>query len=508
MSESLKPFVEQLKQRVSIVEIVGRSVPLKPRGKNWWGCCPFHNEKTASFSVNEELNIYKCFGCGEGGDVITFLMKKHGMQYLDAVRELAAIAGVSMPDFHPRDPEEENRERAYFDILNKAADMYSAALPDSPAAAYLARRALSAEIIKKYRLGYAPKNNIIASRFGAAAITAGLSRHSKDGGADYDFFRNRLMIPISDSRGNVIAFAGRSLDGSEPKYINIAETEFFQKRRTLFGINFALPEMRLRRRAIVVEGHIDAIQMQAHGFGETVAPMGTALTTEHIQILLKHAKQLVFCFDGDVAGDKAAARTASLVLSELKADMSVGFAFMTGGKDPDEVLRGGGDMGRIINGAKSLPDFGWGLANKNFAVATEAGRVQADRWLYAEYNKIPDLKLREEYLSTLKNREFDEWKRFRRTIAPEMKAPDPTKRQAGLIAEIAEKFPELYEANFELLGVLPPDVPHADTGMKRERAVKIIKEIELKKQLDGLISDRAAPAAIQRVKDAILDLWN
>jgi DNA primase len=453
------------------------------------------------------MGIFKCFGCGEGGDVITFLMKKQNIGYIDAVRELADIAGVKMPEFRPRDPMEENREKEYFDTLGMAAEMFAEKLPGSPAEEYLKKRGFGDDAIKKYRLGYAPKNNIAAQRFGAGGISAGLTRHSQHGGGDYDFFRNRLMFPIIDVRGNVVAFSGRSLDGSEPKYMNIAETEFFQKRRTLFGINFALPEIRSKGRSIIVEGQIDAIQMQIHGFGETVAPLGTALTTEHIQILQKYAKTLVFCFDGDIAGQKAAARAAGLVMPLLKSEMTIKFAFMPAGKDPDDLLRAGGDMNEIIDAASALPDYVWSLANKNFLVKTESGRVLADKWIRAEYEKIPDLLLRNEYLLTLKNREWEEWNKYRHTIRPEMKAPDPSARQSRMVAEIAQKFPDLYEHNFELLGVADSSDP-ADTKMTREQAEKIIREIALNRQLQNLIAEHAPAEQIQRVKDRILDLWN
>ncbi|MDR1027258.1 MAG: DNA primase [Rickettsiales bacterium] len=506
MSENLKPFVEQLKSRVSIVDIIGRSVPLKPKGQNWWGCCPFHNEKTPSFSVSEERGIFKCFGCGEGGDVITFLMKKFGMGYIDAIKELAGIAGMKMPDFRPRDPEEESRENKYFDTMAAAMNIYIAALPGSPAAEYLARRKLPAAVVEKYGLGYAPKNSPVAARFGPDGLAAGLTRHSTHGGADYDFFRNRLMFPIIDIRGRVVAFSGRSLDGSEPKYMNIAETEFFAKRRTLFGINFALPEIRLKKRAIVVEGQIDCMQMQTHGYGETIAPLGTALTAEHIEILLKYAKELVFCFDGDTAGQKAAARAAGLVMPLLKAEHTIRFAFVDGGKDPDEILTAGGSMDPIINAAAALPDFVWTLANNNYPVMTESGRVNADRWLRAEYEKIPDLMLKNEYLLVLKNKEWEQWNKYRREIKPEMRAPDPTDRAAHLVNEIARKFPELYGDNFELLGAADPSDPY-ESRMTEETAKKVIREIALKKQLDAMISESAPAAQIQSVRDQILEIW-
>ena len=178
METSLRSFIEELKQRASIVDIIGRAVPLKPKGKGWWGCCPFHNEKTPSFSVNEEMGIFKCFGCGEGGDVITFLMKKNNMGYVDAVKELAAIVGVPMPAWKPKDPDEEKRESDYFELFARAADMYAERFPGSPAEKYLLGRGISAEVSKKYKLGFAPHDNpryvvsVIAEHAGGSAPVA------------------------------------------------------------------------------------------------------------------------------------------------------------------------------------------------------------------------------------------------------------------------------------------------------------------------------------------------
>ena len=505
--ENFKSFVESLKQRISIVDVIGRYVPLKPKGKSFWGCCPFHAEKTPSFSVTEEMGIFKCFGCNEGGDVITFLMKHQSLQYMDALRELSMIAGVKMPDFKPRDAEEEKREADYFEIMTAAADMFHAALPGSPAAEYLSRRDLSAATIAKYKLGYAPTGNILTKRFGQSAIPAGLVRNGQDG-SRYDFFRNRLMFPIFSPRGQVIAFSGRSLDGSEPKYINIAETEFFQKRRTLFGLNLAIESIRRQKRAIVVEGQIDTIQMQTNGFGETVAPLGTALTVEHIQILLKYTKEIIFCFDGDTAGRKAAARAAGLIMPLLVADMTIKFSFVPAGSDPDDIIRKGGDMSLILNDAKLLPDFIWDIANTEFPVMTESGRTRADKWMRAEFEKIPDVLLKNEILATLKNRTFKEWNKFRRTIVPEMRAPDPLDRRARIIQSIAALFPDLYDANFELLGQVVADDENEVMSIKRDWAEKFIQEAHLQRQINDLVASGAPHDEIQVLRDRIFEIWN
>jgi DNA primase len=247
--------------------------------------------------------------------------------------------------------------------------------------------------------------------------------------------------------------------------------------------------------------------MQTHGFGETVAPLGTALTIEHIQILLKYAKTLVFCFDGDTAGQKAAARAAEMIMPILTSEMSIRFAFMTNGKDPDEVLSSGGDMNKIIDASQLLADYVWDLANKNFLTQTEPGRARASKWLRDEYTKIPDLVLRNEMLVTLKSREWDGWNKYRHTIFPKMKTPDPITREQKMIAEIAQKFPELYDAHFETLGKVSISEP-CDTGMTIETARKIIIDIKLNNEIKNLKREHAPAEEIQKLNDKRLELWN
>lgn len=308
-------FTDELRARLSILDVVGRAVPLTKKGQNYWGCCPFHNEKTPSFCVNEEKGIFKCFGCGEGGDIVSFTMKRNNLDFRAAIQELADMAGIKMPDYKPRDPNIVKREEQLFDICEKACQTYMEKLftPDGAhALAYARNRGFSDDDIKKYRLGYAPKNNIIANKFAGSKylIDAGLCRRGEFG--MYDFFRDKLMFPIFNAKGNVVAFSGRSLDGSDPKYINTVDTDIFHKRRTIFGFNFAREGIHRANRSIIVEGQIDAIKMQIAGFAETVAPLGTALTEDHISLLCKSNRNITFCFDGDTAGSKAAARACGI----------------------------------------------------------------------------------------------------------------------------------------------------------------------------------------------------
>ena len=487
-------FTDELRARLSVVDVVGRVVPLNKKGQNYWGCCPFHNEKTPSFSVNEEKGFYHCFGCGEHGDIISFTMKHNNMDFKSAIAELANMAGLKMPDYKPRDPNVVKREDALFDICERAAQTYAEKLftPDGAhALEYVRRRGFSDEEIKKYRIGYAPKNNIIANKFAESKflIPSGLCRRGDYG--MYDFFRDKLMFPIFNAHGKVVAFSGRSLDGSEPKYINTTDTDIFHKRQTVFGFNFAREAIHRANRSIVVEGQIDAIKMQVNGFGETVAPLGTALTEDHIALLCKSNRNITFCFDGDAAGQKAAARACNVVMPFIRDTSDVKFAFVSGGKDPDEILKtaGADAMRKIIDDAMSLTDFLWELANKNYVVSTPGGRTQAEKFLDAQIEKIADPELRKQYKQEYEKRKFQNWHSWRR--APKtvnIKLPDIDVITKNTLVYIVNKFPELAERYLEFLGTLGVDFDGTapELNMDINGAEKYLVSLKLQRYLEKL----------------------
>ena len=487
-------FTDELRARLSVVDVVGRVVPLNKKGQNYWGCCPFHNEKTPSFSVNEEKGFYHCFGCGEHGDIISFTMKHNNMDFKSAIAELANMAGLKMPDYKPRDPNVVKREDALFDICERAAQTYAEKLftPDGAhALEYVRKRGFSDDMIKKYRIGYAPKNNIIANKFAESKflIPSGLCRRGDYG--MYDFFRDKLMFPIFNAHGKVVAFSGRSLDGSEPKYINTTDTDIFHKRQTVFGFNFAREAIHRANRSIVVEGQIDAIKMQVNGFGETVAPLGTALTEDHIALLCKSNRNITFCFDGDAAGQKAAARACNIVMPFIRDTSDVRFAFVSGGKDPDEILKtaGADAMRKIIDDAMSLTDFLWELANKNYVVSTPGGRTQAEKFLDAQIEKIADPELRKQYKQEYEKRKFQNWHSWRR--APKtvnIKLPDIDVITKNTLVYIVNKFPELAERYLEFLGTLGVDFDGTapELNMDINGAEKYLVSLKLQRYLEKL----------------------
>lgn len=495
-----KNFTDELRARLSIVDVVSRRVPLTKKGQNYWGCCPFHNEKTPSFSVNEDKGFYHCFGCGEHGDIISFTMKSENVGFVDAIKELAEMAGLKLPEFKPRDPAVVQREESYFDITERAAAEYQKQL-FTPAGAvaleYIRGRGFTDEMIKKYRLGYAPKNNLIANKFvntkQDVLIGTGLCRRGDYG--MYDFFRDKLMFPIFSARGQVVAFSGRSLDGSEPKYINTADTEIFHKRKTIFGFNFARDSIHRNNRTIIVEGQIDAIQMQCHGFPETVAPLGTALTEDHLAILCKANRNIVFCFDGDTAGQKAAARAANLVLPFIRDNSDIKFAFVTGGKDPDEILKKSGKdaMDTIINNATGLTDFIWEIANKNYIVSTPGGRAQAEKFLKSQTDKITDIALRAEYEKEYNSRKFNQWHKWsRKPNTPEIAVPEIDAITRNTLVFITNKYPDVAERYAEFLATLnislDGDAP--ELNLDAVAAEKYIVSLKLQKYLERLRNEQ------------------
>lgn len=491
-------FTDELRARLSLVDVIGHRVPLTKKGQNYWGCCPFHNEKTPSFSVNEEKGFYHCFGCGEHGDIISFIMKINNMDFKAAITELANIAGMKLPDYKPKSPEKIAEEESYLSIYETASKLYSEKLfsPDGAhALSYIRGRGFSDDMIKKYGIGYAPKNNIIANKFintkQDKLLATGLCR-SGDYGL-YDFFRDKLMFPIFNAHGQIVAFSGRSLDGSEPKYINTPDTEMFHKRQTIFGFNFARDSIHRQNRSIIVEGQIDAIQMQCNGFGETVAPLGTALTEYHIALLCKSNRNIVFCFDGDGAGQKAAARACGIVLPFLRDTSDVKFAFVTGGKDPDEVLKisGKAGMDKIIDSAIPLIDFLWDLTNQKFLVSTPGGRSQAEKFLKSEIDKIQDFDFKNEIIQEYNKRKFQQWHGWKKTKSDETKInlPSADNLTKKTLNYIVNKYPQIASLYADFLGKLHisfNEEIETDINLSEKDSEKYIKSLELNIKLKEL----------------------
>ncbi|MBX3641510.1 MAG: DNA primase [Rubrivivax sp.] len=364
-------FLQDLLSRVDIVEVVGRQVELKKSGANHMGLCPFHGEKSPSFSVSASKQFYHCFGCGAHGDAIRFLMEHAGMSFRDAVADLAQQVGMTVPDDGPLDPAEQQRalqarvhQATLSDTLERATAHYRKQLKQhAPAIDYLKRRGLSGEIAARFGLGYAPAGwRGLASAFprydDPLLAESGLVIVQGDEGDEqkrYDRFRDRIMFPIRSVKGEVIGFGGRVLDGGEPKYLNSPETPLFVKGRELYGLYEARHALRGKGCVLVVEGYMDVVALAQHGFDNAVATLGTACTAEHVQKLFRFTDTVVFSFDGDAAGRRAAGRALEAALPHATDLRNVRFLFLPPEHDPDSFVRDKGSAAFDEQLAKAVP---------------------------------------------------------------------------------------------------------------------------------------------------------
>ena len=338
-------FKRDLLNRVDIVDIIQRHLQLKKAGANYSACCPFHNEKSPSFTVSPTKQFYHCFGCGAHGDAIGFLMEYSGLGYIEAIKELAEGAGMTMPDFEPRYGKKgEGSGPDLYELMQRATQYYREQLKGSARAIeYLKRRGLSGQIAAHFGVGYAPDGwqnlqAVFPDYDDKSLKEVGLVIEN-DAGKRYDRFRDRIMFPIINQRGFVIGFGGRVIDAGEPKYLNSPETPLFEKGRELYGLPQARQAIRDAGRVLVVEGYMDVVALAQHGVGYAVATLGTATTPVHVQKLLRQADEIVFSFDGDAAGRKAAWHALEVSLPATLDQKTIRFLFLPEGEDPDSYVR-------------------------------------------------------------------------------------------------------------------------------------------------------------------------
>jgi len=388
-----RDFIDSLLSRADIVSVINQRVPLKKAGVTFKACCPFHQEKTPSFNVNPQKQFYHCFGCGAHGDALTFIMEYEGLTFVEAIESLASQLGVEVPrqKVTARQQQEIQKARDHYDVMKAVTKFYRYQLRDHPtseqAKAYLRQRGLSAEVAKRFVIGFAPPGwgNLIAGLAADSVLIAQLVELGllvkKDNGQHYDRFRQRIMFPIRDGRGRVVAFGGRVLSSEDqPKYLNSPETPIFHKSHILYG----LFELRQSRQAfqniLVVEGYMDVVALSQFGVHNVVATLGTAITLDHVNLLFRQVDEVVFCFDGDQAGLKAAWKAVELVIPLMAQTRSVKFLFLAQGEDPDSTVRKEGAAGfqARMNSALTLSVF-WlqGLQNQlRNPVVSREGRQQ------------------------------------------------------------------------------------------------------------------------------------
>ncbi len=362
-------FLDTLRSRLSLTEIIGAKVKLTRKGREFTGLCPFHHEKTPSFTVNEEKEFYHCFGCGAHGDGIRFLMEAQNYTFMEAVKELATRVGLSLPqDMAPSEAEPQEDLSPLKAALQEASLWFQKNLfhaKGTTALQYTERRRLARDTLKKFGLGYAPdgrhmlETHLKDKGFSIdTLVKAGLSTQGDTGSAPYDKFRGRLMFPIHDARGNIVGFGGRLLEAGEPKYLNSPETPLFSKGKLLYGYTHA-KEKKASDPLLIVEGYMDVISLQQAGFKGAVAPLGTALTEDQILLAWRLAPEPILCFDGDGAGLKAAARAAERVLPLLKPGHSLRFVFLPQGEDPDSLVQKESLFNTLLEKPYSLLDALW-----------------------------------------------------------------------------------------------------------------------------------------------------
>ena len=398
-------WLDQLRARTTLSALIGRSVRLQKVGNEFKACCPFHNEKTPSFHVNDAKGFYHCFGCSAHGDAIRWLTDHQGLAFMDAVKDLAAEAGMDVPAPDPRAAQAAEKRDTLHDVTAAAQAWFVANLAGpagAEARAYLATRGFDAHTVQRFGFGYAPEarqelKGALAQVPEAKLIEAGL-RITVDGKEPYDRFRGRLMLPIEDARGRVIAFGGRILVSGKsdaPKYLNSPETPLFDKGRTLYNLHRAAPAARQSGRMIVVEGYMDVIALAAAGFGECVAPLGTALTEPQIELLWRHVETPILCFDGDAAGQRAAMRAVTRALPLLKPAHSLRIVRLPEGLDPDDLLKmkGKAAMEALLGDARPLIDVLWDAERDALALDTPEAKAGLKARLMAHVEAIghPDV---------------------------------------------------------------------------------------------------------------------
>ena len=470
---SLSPqFLDELRARTSLSGVIGRTVKLQRAGREWKAPCPFHKEKTPSFYVNDEKSFYHCFGCGVHGDAIRWLTDARGLPFMDAVKELADAAGMEVPAADPKAQERAEKAVGLHDVMEAAQRWFEQQLEGVEgveARAYLKTRGITDETRRRFGFGFAPdsrgKLRTALKGFGnEKLVDAGLLILPDGDREPYDRFRGRLMFPIRDRRGRVIAFSGRILGPGEPKYLNSPDTPLFDKGRTLFNIDKAAAASREAKRIIVVEGQMDVIALDQAGIPEAVAPLGTALTELQLALLWRLSPSPLLCFDGDAAGQKAAVRAAKRALPEVDSEHTLSFVSLPAGKDPDDLIRAGGRaaLAGFLARAEPLAERLWRAEIEESPVATPEDRAGIKQRLLNLAAEIKNPHVRDQYRQDFSDRFWNAFgwgKQQRQNLVSQIassreKSPgfDYLVRRAILLG--LSRYPDVLANNYDLASKL------------------------------------------------------
>jgi DNA primase len=406
---------DELRARITLSSLVQRSVKLTRAGREWKGCCPFHEENTPSFYVNDQKQFYHCFGCGAHGDAISWMVDHAGLQFMDAIKELAGMAGMEVPAPDPVQAKKAEARASLIDVTEAAQRFFmdSLASPSGGAAReYLQRRGFSSAVMREFGFGWAPDDRQTLpralSQFGEDMLEAAGMRAHNEQGERYDRFRGRVMLPIQDARGRVIAFGGRILDKRDgvAKYLNSPDTDLFDKGRTLYNLHRAAPAARQSGRVVVVEGYMDVIALANAGIADAVAPLGTALTEMQLEMLWRMVDAPVLCFDGDAAGQRAAMRAIGRALPLLAPMRSLGIVRLPAGLDPDDLIKAQGKaaMERLLIQPANLIDTLWEFERDAQPLATPEAKAGLKARLMAHVETIADPEIKGLYRRELSDR--------------------------------------------------------------------------------------------------------
>jgi DNA primase len=429
-------FLDEIRARVPLSDVVGKQVRLIRRGREFVGLCPFHKEKSPSFAVVEDKGFFHCFGCGAHGDVIGFLMRTENLSFPESVERLAGLAGLQMPEQSPVERERAKRAATLYDVLEEACRWFEEQLRTPGAAevrAYLERRGVRSDTVERFRLGYAPdaRSRLIQHLKGKEVpdrlmAEAGLAVGGEDGRDAGDRFRHRLIFPITDRGGRVIAFGGRTMGDHPAKYLNSPETPVFHKGALLYGYALARKAAHEAGTVIVAEGYMDVIALAQAGFAHAVAPLGTALTEAQIGLLWKMADEPILCFDGDSAGKRAAFRSVERALPLLQPGRSLRFALLPGGQDPDDLIRARGKqaMAQVLASAVPLLDMLWKSRIEGGRFDTPERRAGLEQELNQAIATIGDTSVRFHYQSAMRAR-------LREVFGAARRANRPQERRMG-----------------------------------------------------------------------------
>ena len=390
-----QPFIDQVLNQTDIVDLINGYIDLKNKGKEYSACCPFHGEKTPSFTVSPEKQFYHCFGCGAHGTAINFLMEHEGLQFIEAIEVLANRLGLEVTTENGTQHQSDHHK--LYQALEEASKYYQQQLrSNKDAVAYLKSRGISGEVAAIFNIGYVPigYNNItnaLGKQFDQTTLVKSGLLSEKSEHKVYDRFRSRIMFPIKDTRGRTIGFGGRSIDDTMPKYMNSPETELFHKGNTLYGIHEARQALGKIKRLIIVEGYMDVVALSQHDIKNCVATLGTATTAQNIRNLLRFSSDLIFCFDGDRAGSDAAWKALEQILPEFKDGINIRFAFMPQGEDPDSLIRSIGHdaFNKFLDNATSLSEYFFSNLIKDIDTSTADGRAKLASTAKPLLSKLP-----------------------------------------------------------------------------------------------------------------------